>query len=382
MIDKVKRSPIFLFLVVFIFILIVSVATKLSTPLILKNLITSKAQKFISETYETDLNVSIESVNVKIIKLFLLKPTLIVKGLRIGNKAIFETIEAEIDLKKYRSEQTLYFKYLKAKLAEIIISNKFNINGNMTKIIDENNSKIQRIFFKEAKFEKFDLIIVSEELEKEKFEFRAISLSFNDFAIPDNSNTNKTNFKLSSELKNYHKNGHLNLEGEITPSKETKGMEYKATGSIVNLDLQNLLTTVTGNKQAVSGRLNAHDIQYHKKSSGENNLTAEIKLDKGASFLKSYIVNAQAKPDQAIELERILEQSEALGINVPDDQYYREFKAGPSGFTEFSSILRIVENNVYLSNIQIKNAYVPSIKKDKKIEKKKKSLFSRFKNLF
>lgn len=252
----------------------------------------------------------------------------------------------------------------------------------MTNTIDKNNSKIQRVFFKEAKFEKTDLIIISEELEKRKFEFRAINLSFNDFALPDNSDTKKTVFKLDSELKNYKKNRRLDLEGEISPNKDTKVLQYKASGSVVNLDLQNFLTTITGDKQAISGRLDAHDIQYQKNISNQGLLTAEIKLEKGASFLKSYLINAQANPNQALALEQILEQSKALGINVPDDQYYRDFKAAPGGFTEFSSDLKLVEDKVYLSNIQIKNTYVPSPKKEKKIEKKKKSFFSKFKKLF
>lgn len=51
MIDSVKKSPIFLFLTVFVFILVFITVIKLSTPRVLKSLITSKAQKFISETY-------------------------------------------------------------------------------------------------------------------------------------------------------------------------------------------------------------------------------------------------------------------------------------------------------------------------------------------
>lgn len=370
-------------IIVLIAIVFLAILLKLLSPLLLQNHIRKSVQEFINSNYEAQQEVSIKKVNLKVLNLVLLKPTLLIKELKIGKKAIFVDTEAELNLAKLFTKKVLFFKNLKVNLAELIISRDYRFFGenSFNSRIKEDKSTIQKIFFQKINFTKFDIVVTHPAFHRRKFEFRNSSLVLNDLALPDNSKTKQTMFSFKADIKNLNDDGSVKLDGTIDYDVNSSQFIYNANGKALNLDLNNLIVLMTGKKHALEGQVDIQDIKLQASSGktldlSENlNLNSKLELKNASSFLQEYIRPMQFKTNLALDLDSILNKSHELSAQNQID----------SKLTNFTSDLSIKNKIFYLSNTRLKNTQPPQTQINtihKKKREKKKSLFSRFKSLF
>lgn len=342
------------------------IALKIFAAPYLKKIAIRETEKFIKTTYQSDIKLKIEKLSLKTINLILLKPTILITNLSLGDKVQINSADAEINLYELLKNKNLIFKYLKINKSKILLNRDFNFSG--TKKEKQNESKepyLKKIFFNEISLKELDLIISNENFKEESLEFVNMDLLLNHLEIAKTPESRKTSFNLKSNFRNPFANGHLAFTGNMGYDSNTKTYSYNATGEIIKLDIQSFLRILTGKKQGLSGRLSATDIVFKSQAkeayefSKNINITSKIMIKEGSLYLLDYIIKAKQVINTAIPVKAILQEGYELAkdtatrIKNPGVELEKSAKSKNSKFTEFDADLEIKDEKIFLTNIII-----------------------------
>ena len=364
---KIKKIVVISLVILLIFLALL----KIFAAPILKSIAIKETEKFIKSTYDSDINLKIEELSLKIIDLAILKASISITNLSLGDRVQINQAETEINLYQLLRNKHLIFKILKINEGKIFLAKNFNFGGSNKKGDTSNKEPyLKKIFFNEITLNKLKLIISNDNFKNESLVLENINLVLNSLEFSNSPTTKKTNFNLKSDLKDSITNGHINLNGYMDYDDDSKIYSYFAQGEISKLNIQTSLRTLTGEKQGLSGRLSANNIIFKSSAkeaddfSKNMTISSQIVIREGSLYLLDYIIKAKQVINTAIPIKTLLEEGYGLAkdaatkIKNPKAELEKSAKSKNSKFTEFDADLEIKDEKIYLKNILIETPII------------------------